>query len=246
MTVSVVVPYRPGEPWRDRAWAWVAARYRQHFPDWELVTGVHPDGPFSRTQAILDGAAKATGDLLVIADADVWCEDIKASLSPACDFGWAVPHTLIHRLSPEGTEAVYRGGYWRVQPLSADNNQDQRPYKGNETGTLVVVRRDALEQAPPDPRFVGWGQEDQAWGLALRCIVGPPWRGDADLVHLWHPPQPRMNRIIGSPEGKALLARYRSARRRPDRMRALIEEGRRWHAPSSAGSSSTTPALPAS
>lgn len=226
MTVSVLVPWRPGCPWREAAWAWVQDQYATTHPDWEIVTGTSPDGPFSRSQAILDAASRATGDMLVVADSDVWCDPAEAILE-ADDHGWAIPHLLVHRLSEESTRHVLAGANWRGLPLSRDNTQDRKPYEGFETGTLVVLRRNVLELAPPDPRFVGWGQEDQAWSSALRCLVGPPHRGNADLVHLWHPPQPRKTRAVGSSESFALWRRYALARNRPARMRDLINEGRR-------------------
>lgn len=226
MTVSVLVPWTPGCPWRERAWAWVSEKYSATFPDWELVIG---DGAtsagYSRSRAILDAAAKAAGDVLVIADADVWC-DPGPAVDQVADAGWAIPHELVHRLSPDSTDLVLAGADWRGLPLSTDNSQDRRPYRGHPTGTLVVVRRDVLVDVPPDRRFVGWGHEDDAWACALRTLVGAPWRGRDDLVHLWHPPQPRVSRRVGSNESAALMARYRRARLRPARMRALLEEVR--------------------
>lgn len=224
MTVAVLVPWSPGCPWRERAWAWARARWGEVHPDWEVVTGRSDFGtPFSRAQGILHAASRTDADVLVVADADVWCDPAPA-VNQVAEHGWAIPHRLIHRLSLDSTLQVYGGTDWRGLPLSTDNHQDSRPYRGHPTGTLVVLTRDALEAAPPDPRFVGWGQEDDAWACALKTMVGKPWRGDDDLVHLWHPPQARQSRAVGSPEGLALLRRYRAARGNQDRMRALIAE----------------------
>lgn len=224
MTTAVLVPWQPGCPHREAAWRFVRSWWETR--DFEVIEGSHgPLEGYSRSQAILDAASRCDADLLVIADADVFLAgDIAPALLAAHEHGWAVPHLLLHRLSPESTRDVYAGADWRGLPLSTDNSQDCRPNVGHEAGTLLVVRHDVLEQAPPDARFTMWGQEDDAWALALRCLIGLPWRGDADLVHLWHPPQPRLNRQIGSAANKALLDRYKAARRDPDRMRALIGE----------------------
>lgn len=223
MTVSVVVPWSPGCPHRERAWEFVRARY----DGLEVVTGDSPTGPYNRSAAIVNGARRASGDVLLIADADVFLAGpVDQAVAEAERVGWAVPHLMIHRLSPESTGRVYAGADWAGLPLSTDNRQDSRPYKGNETGTMVAVRRDVLEQVPPDARFVGWGSEDSAWATALRTLVGPPWRGTDDLVHLWHPPQPRQNRITGTGANRRLLQRYRQARRNPDRMRELVAKAR--------------------
>lgn len=225
MSVSVLVPWRPGCPHREAAWAWVQERYRIHHAGWQIIEGTSPDGPFSRTAAILDAARRADGDVLVVADSDVWCDEIALAVT-ATTCGWMIPHELVHRLSPDSTLQVLHGDDWRGLPLSTDNRQDSRPYRGHATGTLVVLTRDAFNEAPPDPRFAGWGSEDDAWACALRTLVGRPWRGDADLVHLWHPAQPRKNRRVGNDANLELYRRYRLAERKPARMRALLDETR--------------------
>lgn len=223
MTVSVLVPRRAGCPHRERAWAFIQACYAAVHPGWEVVTGRCAEGPFNRSAAVLDAASRAHGDVLIVADSDVWC-DPQPAVEHVEAYGWAIPHLLIHRLSEQGTAAVLAGVDWHAQPLSTDNPQDAKPYKGHETDTLCVYRRDVLLDVPPDRRFVGWGQEGDAHSLALHLLVGKPWRGTDDLVHLWHPPQPRQSRRIGNSQSVALLHRYRSARRSPEAMRALIGE----------------------
>ena len=221
MTVSVLVPWKPGCPHREAAWEWVQARYPA---DWQIVTGTDRTESFSRTQAIIDAATRSDGDTLVVADADVWCDGIPEAIDHAALTGWAIPHLYIHRLSPESTIEVLAGADWRGLPLSDDNAQDARPYKGHITDTLAVFQRDVLLAVPPDPRFVGWGQEGDAWRIALKTMVGNPWRGTADLVHLWHPPQERRSRTVGNRENLALYKRYLRAARKPAAIQALIEE----------------------
>lgn len=226
MTTAVVIPFRGGCAHRERSLEWVQARFRRHHPDWDVVIGSCSDGPFNRSEAILDGARRTASSVIVATDGDVWCDGIAAAVDAVRTACWAIPHWLIHRLSESSTDAVIAGADWRSLPLSKDNAQDRRPYRGHEAGTLIVLRRDVLEEVPPDRRFVGWGQEDDAWAMALRTLVGQPWRGDTDLVHLWHPPQPRQTRVVGNPHSFALARRYRAARSSPARMRALIEEAR--------------------
>lgn len=239
MTVSVLVPWRAGCPYREKAWEWVQARYAEHHPDWEIVTGSCADGPYNRAAAILDAACRSSGAVLVVADADVYCDSAPA-LEHLQASGWAIPHLLLHRLSEGATLRVLRGEDWRGQPLSNDNPQDSKPYRGHETGTLFVIERELLAEVPPDRRFVGWGSEDTAWAAALNTLAGKPWRGRADLVHLWHPPQPRLNRVVGNEASRLLLRRYNNARRAPALMRDLIEEGRWLSTSSSTGQVSSS------
>lgn len=102
----------------------------------------------------------------------------------------------------------------------------ERVTRGVPAGGILVARREALLEAPLDSRFVGWGQEDMAIGIAMRALFGRPWepRRPTPLVHLWHPPQERLTRKWGSLEGRSLVRRYERARRDPDQMRRLLEE----------------------
>lgn len=199
--VSVLVPYTPDCPERVAAWSWVASRYAKHHPDWEIVTG-SCEGPWVKALAVDDAAQKATGDIFVIADADVWC-DGTSQVVDAVRRGarWGAPHDKVHRLTPEATADVLAGA-------TPGGPTEDKPYRGRLGGGVVVLTRHLWETAPMDPRFVGWGQEDDAFALALRRVAGDGCRLGHDLWHLWHPPQPRMVHGVGSPEGLALYRRY--------------------------------------
>lgn len=218
MNISVLVPWQPGCPHREAAWEFLRPRWATVG---ELVVGTC-DGQWVKADAVADALYRAAGDLLVIADADVWV-DPSAAIE-ACET-WAVPHLMVNRMSRRSTDAVIGGEDWRRLPLDQTNDRNRTPYQGQSGGGVTVVRRDVYEECPI-PRIVGWGQEDETWSIALHALYGPPWRGDADLVHLWHPPQPRMNRVDGSVEGRRLRRRFHEARHDPEAIRALIEEAR--------------------
>lgn len=229
--VSIVFPWRAGCPHRERSFSWVQTRMAERYPDWEQVHGASGDGPFSRTQAILDGASKSSGDVLVIMDTDVDLRgDMRIAVERTATTGWAIPHKLLHRLSAGGSDAYMAGadldGLEMAPPDENDNHHDCRPYRGYPAGTLLAIRADVLAEVPPDPRFVGWGQEEQAWSRALGLLIGKPWRGGDDLVHLWHPHAERINRRMGSVQNVELLDRYEAVRRNKPGMRALLDETR--------------------
>lgn len=211
--VEVVVPFLGGCPHRDRAWSWCERRY-----EWP-VTLASGGSPWCKARAVMPAIERSCADVVVVADADVWCEGLGEAVDAVADGApWALPHTLVRRLTEDGTAAVLAGADWRSQPL------EQSPYSGMLGGGYVVARRETLLDVPLDPRFVGWGQEDHSWGMALSTLLGELWRGRADLVHLWHPPQQRMTRKYGSAEGRALWRRYSYARFDRNDMRALIGE----------------------
>ena len=214
-TVEVVVPFLGGCQHRDRAAKWLLPHYL-----WPVT--IAPGGaPWCKAAAITPAVERSSADIIICADADVWCDALSEAVA-AVEAGapWARPHRMVHRLASAGTDAVLVGADWRDQPL------EQRRYYGVDGGGYVVARRETLLDVPLDPRFVGWGQEDCSHGLALHTLAGPAWRGDAPLVHLYHPPQARMDRKRGSPAGWALYHRYVRAARDPALMYALIEEAK--------------------
>lgn len=218
--VAVVIPWMPGCPYRDRARQWITQRWPE---DWDVRTGLLTSGPWVKATAVENALQEHHGHVLVIADADVWADDIAEAVERVGSgrARWAVPHTLVKRLDEESTRRVIS-----ANATLGDGGLTfhRRPYGGVIGGGATVLRADDYAACPLDKRFVGWGQEDQAWGTALRCLFGEPWRARGDLWHLWHPPQHRMSLSRGSAAGWSLASRYWRAARSPEAMRALIAE----------------------
>lgn len=221
LTVSVIVPWRSDGGQRDAAWAWVRARWADRFPGWQVVTGSGPEGgAWCKGAAVSAGLPKARGDVLVLADADVWCEGVLQAVTAIAEGArWAIPHGQVHRLDEQSTATLLDGTAVTGRP-----SLTQSAYTGFAGGGMTVLPRATYDRIPLDARFAGWGQEDEAWALALTCLAGAPWRGTAPLWHLWHPPQPRTSRRWGSADSRALWQRYHSARSDPHAMRALLAE----------------------
>lgn len=220
-SVSVIVPWKTRCGWRRRAWEWASELYRERFPEWQVVPvsdGLR--GKWSKTRAAIDGARTAFGDVLVIADGDVWTEGIGAAVEAVREGApWAVPHELVYRFTPEATRSILKG----AEPdISMPTNEP--PYVGEAAGGSVVMTRAVFEECPPDPRFLGWGGEDSAWAVALTTLFGAPWRGNAPLWHLYHPPQRRITRTVGSHENRGLYLTYKAALNDRRRIRALLDE----------------------
>lgn len=234
--VSVLVPWRPDGDHRDRAWAWLRRWWAAQHPGWQVVEGTCPAGPWRKGAALADAARRADSGLVVVADADVLCAGLPASVDEVGGgrAAWAMPHRTVHRLTAAATDRLLTGGGLPSPPGRPPGRRPagrSRPgtglaevHPGYAGGGLVVLPARLLAEVPMDPRFAGWGQEDESWALALTTLTGPPWRGAAPLWHLWHPPQPRVTRRVGSPAGEALAHRYRLAARDPARMRALLAE----------------------
>lgn len=220
LTVSVIVPWRSDGAERDAAWAWTRARWAARFPGWQVITGTPPDGVWCKAAAVAAALPEATGDVLVLADADVWSDGVLQAVTAIAEGArWAIPHHHVYRLDEASTQAVLGG-----EPLGATYRLAQRAYGGFAGGGMTVLPRATYQRIPLDPRFAGWGQEDEAWAIALTCLTGSPWRGTVPLWHLWHPPQPRLTRRWGSDISRALWQRYHQARNDAHTMRALLAE----------------------
>ncbi|GAB3209837.1 hypothetical protein GCM10027294_25810 [Marinactinospora endophytica] len=204
-------------PHRRAALDWTVTRWRR--AGHQVLIG-QASGPWRKATAVANALPAAEEDVLVIADADCWTPGLDAAIDAVrAGAAWAMPHGRVHRLSERSTVDVLAGAEPHMRmPLT------QQPYVGWPGGGIVVLRRDTYAAVPLDPRFVGWGQEDESWALALNVLAGPGWRGRAPLWHLYHPPQQRMSRRWGSPEARELAGRYRAARRDPTAMRALVGE----------------------
>lgn len=219
--VSVIIPWAPdvGCRHREAALAWAVSMWST--VGVEVVVGEHT-GPWCKALAVEDGLTRAHGDVLVVADADVWSpgwEDAVAQVQAGAP--WAMPHGPVRRLTHAATQQVLDGHRPHTGMELA-----QRPYEGWPGGGMVALTRTAYERAPLDPRFVGWSGEDESWAHTLSVLVGEGWRGTAPLWHVWHPPQERMSRRWGSAPARALASRYARART-PEQMRTLVDEAMR-------------------
>jgi hypothetical protein len=197
---------------------------------------------------VADALRKTDAETLIVADADVWAQGLPEALQGLCDGrSWAIPHRGVLRLSEAATDAYLKNANGRpgggarcgggtdepsasyVQRTFRARDLTEPAYLGTEGGGIVLLARELYAACPLDSRFAGWGSEDDAWGMALRTLYGPPLRVTAPLIHLFHPPQQRMTRSYGSLEGRQLRKRYAGARGNPDAMRSLIKEGHDAH-----------------
>lgn len=191
--------------------------------NWTVTVATLPQGrPWSKAAAVAPAIAASHADLLVIADADVWAGPLdRAARRLEGGAPWVVPHQMVHRLDEQSTAALLERGVHPSHGVTCEP-----PYQGVEGGGLVMLPRATYLDVPLDPRFTGWGQEDNAWAIALTYLAGEHVRLAADLWHLWHPPQPRLSRRYGSPQGRALWRAYVRARSDTHQMRALVEEAK--------------------
>jgi hypothetical protein len=233
---SILVAFRDTDGTRTRLWDFVRAYYERTWPEAEIVC-CSDDGedPFHKTLALNRAAAKATGDVFVIGDADtlvdtnVLREAVQAVRTSESQ--WAHPYNQKVKLNEAATEYILgQGAEWQG-PLDLRAFGKMEGFTTFNAAPPLVVSRDAWDLVRGcDERFRGWGQEDQAMAQALTVMCGRPLRKPGQALHLKH------NRIGVSGndfwpgqdvEGKrmniVLQDEYRRARS-VDAMRKLVEE----------------------
>lgn len=209
--VSVLIPYANETPWRRKALDHTRSWYERTLEGARIRIGSGGD-PWCKAQAVASALTGSSDPVVVVADADCIAPGIQQAVQAVRDGApWAMPHLKVYRMSREATEQIYGG----ASPGSLTGKNiwfDQSPYKGYEGGGITVLRRDAYLACPLDPAFIGWGQEDEAWAMALNGLYGPPWRSGSPLYHLWHEKPTRLTRYAGSAASLARLEQYREAR----------------------------------
>jgi hypothetical protein len=209
--VAVCIPFGHETPWRAKALEYTRAWYEENLPGAAIRQGFCA-GSWCKARAVSKALAETREPIVVIADADSVTPGIEQAVRVVREGAdWAMPHLKVYRMSADATTAIYGG----VSPGSLTGRSislDQTPYKGYEGGGITVLRREVYLDCPLDPAFVGWGQEDEAWAMALNGLYGAPWRGQAPLYHLWHEKPTRLTRYAGSVSSLARLAQYEEAR----------------------------------
>ncbi|MEQ1698722.1 MAG: glycosyltransferase [Ilumatobacteraceae bacterium] len=223
--VSIVIPFKTDDGPRATIFQWVTGWWQAALPAAELIIEHSLDEPFCLAAARNRGAARATGDVIVIADADMVCERealVQAVAHVRRHGGWALPYDVLDLLDEPTTAAVLATPPDPSVALHDDGVAERNP---NSVSGVVVVPRDGWTAVHgQDERFLGWGYEDLAFQQALDTLWGPLQRIPARLVHLHHP------RSLGTTfeqplaiRSRRVLAQYHEANGSPRRMRRLVE-----------------------
>lgn len=227
MNVVVLVPLSENlDGHRRSAWKYSREHLQSEHPSWAIEIGYSPEQPWSKGLALADARRYVEADVFVVHDADVMVEPDALERSVALVAAgerWVVPHGDVHRLSESYTASVLAGA-----PISLPrpDQLDRQPYAGYSGGGITVVSAATWDECPVDPRFTGWGCEDEAWAWALGCLYGPPVHGNAALWHLFHPHPAPGARHGTNPASHLLWRSYRAHRNRPDLMRAILADAR--------------------
>jgi hypothetical protein len=196
VTTSVIVPWRGGDPVRERLWAWNKARWQS--TGYEIVECDDGSEPFTRGRSINRGVEEATGDRLILADTDTALSSLDR-LENLSDYdlvkadrrgmAWYIlyDHHRYCALTDETTDWVLRLPPSTPFPATVVDTLECRDRITSHSGLLMLSREAFDTVGGYDPGFCGWGYEDDAFWHALVTLVGSERRLKRSALHLYHP-----------------------------------------------------------
>lgn len=193
LRVVILVPRRADQGRRDELWAFTRSWLTEHHPDFEIVEGESPEGPFNRGAAI-NRAARSAGawDVAIVHDGDniVAPRRLTAAVEDAHLTGLAtVAHDTYMYLDRESSDEILehpRGPWWpRPQIDNVDTRYDPYIIHKHVSG-VVVVPRVAWDATGGFAELTGWGSEDSLFLVLCNAFGGGVEWSRGTALHLWH------------------------------------------------------------
>lgn len=250
--ITLLVPFKSDGGRREDNWQWLQRFWREHLPEAQLIMGsderCDPDGgvAFSKAAAVNDAARHATGDVVVILDADCYirpqvildcAEDIREHRRVGHKI-WFMPYRRFWRLTEDFSDVILRSdpehsvwppnppAEWMVQEVAEKSSSC-----GHWFGALIqVMPREAFDAAGGmDERFRDWGGEDVSFMRAVDALYARHRTTNNPVYHLWHPTfgstSPERHWSGGSSRSNDWLSdRYTQRIGDPLRMKHLVDE----------------------
>ncbi|WP_053362690.1 galactosyltransferase-related protein [Bacillus sp. FJAT-27251] len=224
--LSILMPYRPDNGPRDRAFSWVKEFYNKMLPESEICISDCSTPLFSRAEAINNSAKQATGDIFIIVDADIFLDPyiVNKSVHLLNEHAWIIPYSRVKHISKKSTKALLNTEpSWPAQ-IQFEVSKSADAAARNFVGGINIIPRKTFETVGGfDERFLGYGAEDDAFGHSVNTLCGPYLRLDTDIFHLWHP-RVRTKTNPHYHANCALLKRYVQAGKSKKKMLNIINE----------------------
>jgi len=224
--ISIIVPYKPDGGYRDMNWSWIKRRYSCLMPNAEICIGNDNSEPFSKSSSINKAANFASGDILIIADADILFDPIQveAALNNLSSYAWITP--FVNRIElgeKDSMELISKDPNVDIENISFSDYKITQP----GVGSICILKHEAFDIVKGfDERFKGWGGEDCAFEMSLETLCGQRYQPPGSKIwHLYHPqPVTLTYQSPTYPANYALYERYLGANGKVELMKALIDE----------------------
>jgi len=242
--ISLLVPFRPDDEGRARTWDWLSRYWQWSLPAAEILIGSDDGMPFSKACAVNEAAARATGNVFVIMDADCYMDSnviVQAADHIRSHKSWWVPYNTLFRIRrPPSDELLALPPEAPIRlklppaPELIQGGFGDGSARLHGAVIMVVPAAGFWEVGGMDPRFRGWGSEDTAFSIALDTLwVKRNYDMNHHVAHLWHARigeggGNRVRRNVGQKRpmsGHELARRYWYNNGKPRTMRKLVDEG---------------------
>ncbi len=222
LKVSIIIPYRLDGAHRQKIFSWILRRYRLLFPapQFELCLAEDKNTAFYKTKTVNEAARQATGDIFILADADIFYDPriIHQSIDLIANRGkqWVMPYTYYRPLTKPYTERYLQSNPGAAIKVSSHPDQLKRQIKyvikNSPAGLIAITKKAFFELGGYDERFQGWGCEDTAFYSLADCVLHPAVRLNETIYHLWHPRARKKSMTDGTfDKNAALRLEYRRA-----------------------------------
>ena len=188
--LTVIIPYCPDGGRRDINLSFVHKRLKAILPEAEVITPIQEQAPFSRSFTCNYGAKHASGDVLLICDADMGFEYDRienglkivhtvpwiAPMNQKWDYTWQASNRLLG-MAPDV----------ELKSLDLELSRKWGAERCRGGAMLMITKENYFKIGGFDERFNGWGFEDNAFFLLANAMLGEFVETDNIAYHLWHP-----------------------------------------------------------
>lgn len=225
LDVSIIIPFQTDHGIRAEEFEWIKKYYSRVMPEAELCVGLISEKDFNRSKAINLAVKKATKQVLVIADGDIFYapEIIAKSIELLDEAACVAPFTGVYNIDKTGTERLLKTEPKWPSDVKPEECTRESFYPGF-AGKLIVISKETFEKVGGfDERFIGWGGEDDAFSLSVQTLCGRLVNIPGELYHFWHPVSNYYTNPHGA-ENHALVSRYFHASGNKEQILNLINE----------------------
>jgi hypothetical protein len=184
--LSIVIPWRrSNQSDRNMNAKWCFARYKHLFPDAEFIYCDSGDKIFSKAKSLNQGVLQASGDYIIITDADyLFSSTMAKEIVNKQPWTVAVKKENYFYLSENMTKEI----------LTLDSSINLKdihiPIKHVKScpfevyGGVWAFLKDNFIKF--DPNFSGYGYEDETFYLCMNAQYGQPFKTNNKIYHLHH------------------------------------------------------------